>query len=163
VSERHEYQVFLGLGSNIRPQEHIPKAIELLRAAAHVERISRIWRTPPVGGAGPDFLNAAVQIRTSLPPGTLKSVVLRSIEARLGRVRTFNKYAPRTIDLDILIVDGVVHEPQIWNLAFQAVPLAELLPDYTNPATGETLAQAARRLAQQVPIEVCPDPQLDCF
>jgi 7,8-dihydro-6-hydroxymethylpterin-pyrophosphokinase len=67
----------------------------------------------------------------------------------LGRVRTENKYAPRTIDLDILVVDGAVCEPQIWSQAFLAIPLSELLPDYLEPETGETLSQVSTRLKRE--------------
>ena len=158
-----EHQVYLGIGSNIQPLENLPRCLALLRQKVLVEEVSRIWKNPPVGSTGEDFLNAAVRIRTSLEAEDLKTRVLRPIESQLGRVRTRDKYAPRTIDLDILIIDGKVCDPQIWKRAFLAVPLAELLPRYTDPKTGETLSEAARRLAEKIPMEVCPEPQLDCF
>jgi 7,8-dihydro-6-hydroxymethylpterin-pyrophosphokinase len=60
----------------------------------------------------------------------LKSLVLRRIEIEMGRIRIFNKYAPRPIDLDNLIADGQIIEPGLWSRAHLAVPLAELLPGY---------------------------------
>jgi 2-amino-4-hydroxy-6-hydroxymethyldihydropteridine diphosphokinase len=159
----HSYVIFLSIGSNIQPQENLPKAFGLLRQEVHIEEVSRVWKTPAVGGGGPDFLNAALRIRTHLAPDELKSRVLHPIEARLGRVRTENKYAPRPIDLDILIVDGSVHDPQIWKQAFLAVPLADLLPTLENSENGETLSEAAARLAENQAIETCSEPSLDCF
>jgi 2-amino-4-hydroxy-6-hydroxymethyldihydropteridine diphosphokinase len=159
----HNHEILLSIGSNIRPQENLPKAFELLREEVHIEEVSKVWKCPAVGGDGPDFLNAALRIRTHLAPEILKRQVLRPIEARLGRVRTENKYAPRPIDLDILIVDGSVHDPQIWKQVFLAVPLADLLPTLENSENGETLSEAAARLAENHPIETCPEPRLDCF
>lgn len=158
-----DHQVYLGIGSNIEPKENLPKSLELLRQHVLVNQVSKVWKNPPVGGEGQDFLNAAVRIRTSLLPQDLKDKVLRPVETQMGRVRTQDKYAPRPIDLDILIVDEMVYDPQIWKRAFLAVPLAELIPGLKNPETGETLAEAAMRLAEKVPLEVCPDPNLDCF
>jgi 2-amino-4-hydroxy-6-hydroxymethyldihydropteridine diphosphokinase len=136
----------LSLGSNIEPQKNIPAALELLSREVGVEQVSTAWWTPAVGSDGPNFLNAAVRIRTDYPSEVLKKRVLRKIEEELGRVRTRDKYAPRTIDLDILIYDGIEFEKRIWTLAFLAVPLAEILPDYQNRDTGESLAEAAERL-----------------
>jgi 2-amino-4-hydroxy-6-hydroxymethyldihydropteridine diphosphokinase len=163
ANEQTEHQVFLGIGSNIDPQENLPRAVELLAGLVRVEAISRVWRTTAVGGKGPDFLNAALEIRTPLQAETLKREVLRPVEAQLGRVRTEDKYAPRTIDLDILIMDAKVFDPQIWEQAFLAVPLADILPGYAKTSSSETLAQAAIRLAQGVLIEPCLEPDLDCF
>jgi len=163
ANEQAEHQVFLGIGSNIDPQENLPKAVELLASLVRVEAVSQVWRTTAVGGKGPDFLNAALEIRTPLQAEALKREVLRLVEAQLGRVRTEDKYAPRPIDLDILIVDSMVFDAQIWEQAFLAIPLADLLPGYTNPTSGETLSQAAIRLAQGVLILPCPEPDLDCF
>lgn len=128
-----------------------------------VAAVSQVWKTPAVGPAGPDFLNAALCVWSPFPPEVLKTEILRPIETRLGRRRTANKYAPRPIDLDILMVDGQVYEMQVWEQAFLAVPLADLLPDYANPRTGETLAQAAARLSRGLAVETCPEPDLNCY
>jgi 2-amino-4-hydroxy-6-hydroxymethyldihydropteridine diphosphokinase len=150
-------RVCLGLGSNIDPQEHLPRALELLSKYAAIEAVSTAWETPAVGNHGPDFLNAAVLVRTPLPPELLKSQVIRHIEKELGRVRTANKNAPRTIDIDILLVDHQVIDPDLWTQAYLAVPVAELLPDYPSGERGETLAQVAHRLAQITSIRPRPD------
>ena len=143
-----EHQIFISLGSNIRPEKHLPRALELLRWAVQVERVSCAWQTPSVGTSGPDFINVVVQVKSSLQAEGLKKRLLRPIESRLGRVRTVDKFAARTIDLDILTIDNVVMDSDIWTQAHLAVPLAELIPGYAHPMSGETLAQIAARLAQ---------------
>jgi 2-amino-4-hydroxy-6-hydroxymethyldihydropteridine diphosphokinase len=100
------HQVIIGLGSNISPAENLKSALYLLGQYAPIEAISEVWQTRAVGSRGPDFLNAAVVISTSLSYDDLRNQILRPIENLLGRVRTKDPNAPRTIDLDILIVDG---------------------------------------------------------
>jgi 7,8-dihydro-6-hydroxymethylpterin-pyrophosphokinase len=101
---------------------------------------------------GPDFLNVVILICTTLTPEELKSKVINEIEITLGRERTKNKNAPRTIDIDILIVDEKLYDAEVWKQAHMAVPLAELIPDYAHPVTGETLEHVAQQLAKRTPI-----------
>jgi 2-amino-4-hydroxy-6-hydroxymethyldihydropteridine diphosphokinase len=136
------------LGSNIDPEKHLPEALALLADQLKVVNRSSVWETPPVGGNGPNFLNAVVLVYTPLPPETMREELLRPVEAALGRVRSSDPNAPRTIDLDILVFDGMVLEPEIWSQAHWGVPLAELIPDCLNPETGETVQQAAQRLSE---------------
>lgn len=151
-SETH--LAYLGLGSNISPETNFPRALNLLRGTVQVVAVSKTWNTPAVGTEGPDFLNAAVAIRTELSQNELKSRVIRKIENDLGRVRTEDKNAPRPIDIDILIFDNELFDPQIWLQVHLAVPLAELIPNYIHPESGETLAQTARRLSLSTPINL---------
>ena len=146
-----DYCIYLELGSNIDPKLNLPLAIGILRRLVSVERISSIWETPAVGSTGPNFLNLAVQIRSSLPPDALKLLILRKIEAHLGRERTSDKNAPRTIDIDIVIVDGKVVDDQLWHRAHVAIPLAELIPDLWNENKGEPLIQTSERLSAADP------------
>ena len=115
-------------------------------------RASSVWESPAVGSHGPNFLNAALLCQTSLAAEALKWQVLRPLEARLGRVRNQDKNAPRPIDFDIITVDGRLYDPLLWQYAFRAVPVAELLPDLISE-TGERLAEAARRLAVELPLK----------
>jgi 2-amino-4-hydroxy-6-hydroxymethyldihydropteridine diphosphokinase len=151
------YTVYLLLGSNIQPEANIQAAIHLLRGQVELYNLSPVWETPAVGSNGPNFLNLAAEIRTPLELEPLKQMVLRSIEARLGRVRTPNKNAPRSIDLDIMIYDRIVMEPNIWRQAHIACPLASLLPDLVEPQTGITLSQIAARLRHSVPVRLRRD------
>lgn len=160
LAAKENHQVYLGLGSNISPEGNLLRAMGLLREQATVEQTSQVWETPPSGANGPNFLNAVVRINTPLIPSLLKSLVLRRIEVVLKRVRTSNKNSPRTIDLDILIYDGLVMDPKVWTHAFVAVPLADLIPDYRNPATQETIREAAQRLGKITPVKPRPDIRL---
>jgi 2-amino-4-hydroxy-6-hydroxymethyldihydropteridine diphosphokinase len=156
-SVRHPKKAYLGLGSNIDPAINIAGALEMLGRHLTIEEVAQTWETAAVGSHGPNFLNTAAAVHTQLPPELLKSLVLRRIERELGRVRTANKNAPRTIDLDILVYEGQVLDPKVWTYAFVAVPLAELLPGLRNPETGETLEQTAKRLADGARLTSRPD------
>ena len=114
--------------------------------------LSSIWETPAIGAEGPMFLNAVAFAKTPFSIKNLKCNVLRSIEAQLGRVRTRNPNAPRTIDLDILLYDGRVIDKEIWKYVHLALPLSELLPDLSNPHTGQSLKEIARELSREKPL-----------
>lgn len=140
---------YIGVGSNISPETNIPRALELLATATHLIAISTFYRTEPLGDSQqPPFLNGVAKILTSQTPRVLKDNVLRSIEAQLGRIRTENKYAPRPIDLDILIIENTVSadpgihlpDPDIRTRSFVAVPLLELAPELLMPDTLEPLS-----------------------
>ncbi len=146
MSARETDLVYLGLGSNIEAERHLPRAVQWLREAAPVVAVSSVWEGPAVGTTGPPFLNAALALRSPLSAAALKARLLRPIEHALGRVRTADKFAPRPIDLDILIHHGVELDPDLWRLAHIAVPLAEILPDWRHPHSGERLAEVAARL-----------------
>lgn len=122
--------ICLLLGSNIKAEENLPKAVTLLQKQVNVLQSSSVWESPALGSDGPNFLNAAVLAMTSLDAVSLKKQVLRPLEAQLGRVRTEDKNAPRTIDIDIIIYDKKLLDPFLWQHAHMAVPLAEILPDY---------------------------------
>jgi len=153
VGKDEGVQVFLGLGSNIQPELNFPKAIALLRQVLDIEAFSSVWETPDVGSPGPDFLNAALQARTSLAAEDLRANVLKPIEERLGRVRTADPNAPRTIDIDLLIYDGIPVEDGIWEHAHLCLPLSELIPSFSHPTHGETLSEAAQRLAGSISLK----------
>lgn len=155
-------QFCLSLGSNIDPAENLNAAVELLREEMTVLAVSRAWRTPAVGTRGPDFLNAAVLVITHHQPETLKLKILRKIEDRLGRVRTEDKFAPRTIDIDIVVCDEQIIDTDLWTFAHLALPVSELLPDLYHPQSKKSLEQIARQLAYDTGISPCPDI-LECI
>lgn len=150
-------RVCLILGSNIDPELNIQRALRKLEQIFPVEGVSAVWETPAVGSDGPNFLNAAVVIYTSLDPRSLKEQLLRPLEARLGRVRTADKFAPRTLDIDIVAWNAVILDHNVWRQAHLAVPVAELLPCYWSDETGEYLEQVARRLSTMTPIRARPE------
>ena len=148
-----DHRVYLGVGSNIQPQENLPRAINLISKKVTIEEISSVYQTQAVGSLGPDFLNAVVLVRTTLSCEQLKKTIIREIEDTLGRIRTSDKNAPRTIDIDILIKDDEVYDEDIWELAHLAVPLAELYPDYMHPITNKPLSHIAEDLNSSKPIK----------
>jgi 2-amino-4-hydroxy-6-hydroxymethyldihydropteridine diphosphokinase len=142
------HQACLNIGSNIQPEIHIPQAIELLRRSTQVEALSQCWETPAVGSEGPNFINLAIRLQTSLDAVSLKTDLIGSIEKALGRVRTQDKNAPRTIDLDIILFDGAVLETNLWRRLFVALPVSELFPDLVEPGSGLSLRKVAENLRQ---------------
>lgn len=152
ADQQKVHQAYLCLGSNIQPEENLRKAIHLLRQAGEIQALSRCFETLAIGSDGeshedePNFLNLAVRLTTSMDASALKNEVIGAIELSLGRVRSANKYAPRPIDLDIIVFDGEVLDTNLWKRVYIALPFSELLPDLVNPQSGETLRQTAGRL-----------------
>jgi 2-amino-4-hydroxy-6-hydroxymethyldihydropteridine diphosphokinase len=156
-------RVFISMGSNIDGERNLREAVRRLALRCRLLAVSPVYETAPVGGAdevgkadevgrADNFSNAAALIETDLTVAELKTTVLQVIERELGRVRTEDKYAPRTIDLDISLFNDQVfdvgqrHDPEISKYPHIAVPLADLAPDQRHPETGQTLGQIARGL-----------------
>ena len=140
---------YIGVGSNIEPEINIVRALDLLRQCSRAVATSTFHRTRAIGPPGqPDYLNGVWRIETTVTPHDLKFRVLRRIEEQLGRIRGPDKYAPRTIDLDVLLCGGEVVSdpdcripaPEIRQRPFLVVMLLELDPDLVLPDTGESLA-----------------------
>jgi 7,8-dihydro-6-hydroxymethylpterin-pyrophosphokinase len=83
----------------------------------------------------------------------LKERVIQVIESQLGRVRTADKFAARSMDIDIILFDDQLISDLGWELAYVMVPLAELHPEFRNPGTGETVKEKAARLRREVWLE----------
>jgi 2-amino-4-hydroxy-6-hydroxymethyldihydropteridine diphosphokinase len=154
------HQACLLLGSNIQPEKNLTLGLDLLRLMVTISRLSSIWETPSVGISGPDFLNLAVLITTPMNARELKAQILRPLEIQLGRVRSANKNAPRTFDIDIILFDGQLLDPNLWRYAHRAVPVAEIMPDYLS-SRGDTLKDAASELAKTAPIHLRQDILID--
>jgi len=148
VSDRRHH-AYLSIGSNIRPEFHLPKAIDLLKNYGEVKAVSSAWESHAIGSAGPNFLNACALFAVDLEPYDLKELIIRPIEAQLGRRRNADKNAPRTIDLDVVLFDHRPLNLDYWEYPFVVVPLAELIPDFIHPNRREKLAQVAGQLQDQ--------------
>jgi 2-amino-4-hydroxy-6-hydroxymethyldihydropteridine diphosphokinase len=140
---------YVAVGSNIEPMDNIPRALLMLKTHVAISAISNFYRTSPVGGGNqPYFINGVVKIRTDRSPRELKFEVLRKIEEKLGRVRSEDKFAPRTIDLDMILYGMTVldepglclPDPSIRLYPFVAIPLAEVAPELILPDTKTSLA-----------------------
>ncbi len=132
------------LGSNIEPEKNMPLARARLKAAFPGMLFSDFYETEPVGPAGEHhFWNAAGIIKTPLSREEV-SVLLKKIEADLGRMRDpGNKFIPRTMDIDILPCDDWQYQ------AFIMVPLAEIAAEITDPETGKTFGVLAKECLEK--------------
>ena len=152
MSESH--LAYLSLGSNIQPKVNLIKAVRLLQNHGKIEKISSVWESESVGAEGPHYLNACILLITSSSQKELKKEVLLPIELKLGRIRTENKFAPRTMDIDIVLFDDRSCDDRYWEQAFVVIPLAEIYPNYENPLTRESLAETATRLRTGIWMEM---------
>lgn len=161
----------LSLGSNIEPVVNLPLASRLLADRLQVLGFSAVFETTPADfSQGPVFLNAAAEVTCELTPRALKYEVLRPLERELGRTRTADRNAPRTIDLDISLVgqriiedseaDLRIPDPEILTRSHVAVPLANLAPERIHPVTGQRLREIANQLGAR---GVRPRPDLRLF
>ena len=148
------HTAYIGVGSNLGEREAtIRDALELLAAdpELEIEAVSAIRETDPVGVVDqPRFLNAALRLVTDLAPKPLLERLL-GVEQQLGRVRSGERYGPRTIDLDLLLYgDEIVDEPglrvphpRLAERRFVLEPLAELDPGLVVPGLGPIQALLA--------------------
>ena len=158
---KRRYQAYISLGSNIAPRQNLVQAVQLLRQSVMVNAVSAVWETDAVGSTGPRFMNATAWISTELDALSLKEQVLRPIEEKLGRVRGEDKYAPRTIDLDILVFDEKIVDEGLWKRDFLALPTSELRPDLLDEQTGRNLGEIAQSLKTHSSAVVVPDLDLN--
>lgn len=155
----HRLTAYVGLGSNVGDR------LANLRAARHrlahealrPPRSSSVYETEPIGAVADqrDFLNACVELEVALEPEELLGR-LKAIERELGRSAGGARHGPRAIDLDLLLLDGVVHRstrltlphPEIARRRFVLLPLLELEPRLRLP-DGSALADALSAVAGQ--------------
>ncbi len=136
----------IALGGNLGdPRRQVLDAVDALARlpATRLLRRSRLYRTPPWGVLEqPPFVNAAALLETGLAPHALLDALL-AIEQRAGRVRA-ERNGPRTLDLDLLHMDGVqlddarltLPHPRIAERAFVLLPLNDIAPDLVLPGQG---------------------------
>ena len=138
-------RAFVGLGANLGdPRAAVTEALRQLAALpdSTLMATSSLYRTAPVDATGPAFVNAVAELRTTLSPHDLLHR-LQAIEQAHGRERPYRN-APRTLDLDLLLVDGCMIDdaeltlphPRLHQRAFVLVPLAELAPGLCVPGRG---------------------------
>ena len=147
-------RAFVGLGANLGERETtLRRALDLLAAEPGIEvaAVSTFRETEPVDYLDqPNFVNAAAELRTELPPLELLERLLE-VERRLGRTRNGPRFGPRTVDLDLLLYgDETIREPglrvphpRLHERRFALEPLAELDPDLVLPGHGPVQAVLA--------------------
>ena len=119
----------VAIGSNVDPERHVAAALARLAAGLTVRARSALVRTRPVGPPDrPEYLNGAVLVETAMGRAALKAY-LRGVEADLGRTRTADRYAPRTIDLDIVVWNGEVVDDDVRVRPYLRAAVREVWPD----------------------------------
>lgn len=145
-------RAFIGVGSNIFPEENILSALRMLKHKYHVTETSVFYATSPLGNRQqPEFINGvwSLWLKSNSTIDIFKD--LKAIEQELGRVRTQDKYASRTIDLDLIYVEGVldpslkIPDPDIYERCFLALPLWELDSTLIMNDTGESVYTIIQR------------------
>jgi len=138
--------VFLGLGSNVDPQQNLRLAISELRRRYGSLEISSVYENAAVGFEGSDFLNLVVRLDSDESPADMHEHI-ESIHDMAGRERGKAKFMSRPLDIDLLLYDDLVlDEPpiklpraDILEYSFVLRPLRELAPDLVHPETGRTM------------------------
>ena len=122
------HSVIVSVGSNINPEKNLDSARLVLSRECVFYSEAAVIETEPDGYKDqPDFLNGAFLLGTDLAYQDFNQY-LKTVEARLGRVKGPIKSGPRCIDLDIIIWDGkVVHDDYIEEKYYVMVPVNELL------------------------------------
>lgn len=169
----NEVMALIGVGSNIAPFKYIPAAFTLLKQRQRIIASSTFYQTEPLGRPDqPAFINGVWAIQTTTPPLRLQKQ-LHDIEDQLGRIRTSDKYAPRVIDLD-LILHGreqchtqklTLPHPDL-NRAFVLGPTVELITALNlqgfncqlpnTPPTPQEIGQPLTDLTKQLQRHCCP-------
>ncbi|MEN6403114.1 MAG: 2-amino-4-hydroxy-6-hydroxymethyldihydropteridine diphosphokinase [Armatimonadia bacterium] len=141
-------RAYISFGSNIAPEDNVRRALLLLAREMRVVGLATVYRTKPVGRPEQgDYLNGIVAMESELGEGELRAA-LREIERKLGRVRSDDRYAARTMDLD-LVGYGKAVAREASERAFVGVPLAELAPGLRANGKEETLEEAAGRMSRE--------------
>ena len=141
-------RIWLSLGSNIDRERNIRGAVAALAAQFGELVISRVFESEAVGFEGDPFYNLVVGCDTQQGIDELM-MLFRRIESDFGRVRSGDRFAPRTLDIDLLtygtriLHEGRIELPrdEILKYAFVLQPLAEVAGDERHPQTGQTYAE----------------------
>ena len=155
--------IYISLGSNIERDRHIRAGLDALHAEFGELRVSRVFESEAVGFNGRPFYNLVAAAETDLPLAIVCQR-LRAMEFAHGREPDAKKFAPRTLDLDLLLYGDLVCETplvlprgEVLTNAFVLWPLAELAPTLHHPVDGRTMGelwQAYDKASQQL----CPMP-----
>jgi 2-amino-4-hydroxy-6-hydroxymethyldihydropteridine diphosphokinase len=156
--------VYVAAGSNVAPEAHLARAVAELARAFPGARFSPWYRNRAVGFEGADFINLVVGFDTELPlPAVLER--LQAIEALCGRGRDAPRWAPRSMDLDVLLYGDLVSEepavkvprPDLLKRAYMLGPLAALAPEVMHPIARTSIGELWRAFDQAAhPLERLP-------
>jgi 2-amino-4-hydroxy-6-hydroxymethyldihydropteridine diphosphokinase len=157
-----KHTAYIGLGANLGDaQAQVRHALGELGRLPHTQLLaaSSLYRSAPIDSSGDDYINAVATLQTELAPHALLRALQR-IEQAAGRKRPYPN-APRTLDLDLLMVDELclstaeltLPHPRLHERAFVLVPLAALAPGLVVPKRGavtQLLAQVAHQACEKI-------------
>jgi 2-amino-4-hydroxy-6-hydroxymethyldihydropteridine diphosphokinase len=150
-------RAYVAIGSNIEPAANVRLAMLHLAKQVLIANVSMVYRTAALGRPEQDpYYNCVVAIETDMAPLELRRC-MRAIEEALGRRRNEDKYAARTIDLDLIVYgDNVLDaeglklpDPEIMERPFLAIPLWELAPSLVLAGSGRPIAEVAAGMKQE--------------
>ncbi len=138
-------EVFVGVGSNVERERRLAEGLSRLHRQFGRLRLSPVYESAAVGFQGNPFFNLVVGFETELSPPMLVAS-LRDIEIACGRGPNAPRFAPRPLDLDLLLYGDLVVEqadlhlprPDILQYGFALKPLADLIPQRRHPVIGYT-------------------------
>jgi len=143
-----EVPVFIAAGSNVEAQRNLALALTELEREFGVLTVSHAYRNAAVGFDGPDFINLVVGLKTRLG---VREVIerLHGIETHCGRPRSAPKWAPRSMDLDILLYGDLICDeaglklprPDLLRRAYMLGPLAEIVPGLKHPTANKAIRE----------------------
>lgn len=141
-------EVYVAAGSNVKPEENLARAVRELQAQFPGVRFSPWYRNSAVGFSGDDFINLVAGFDTQLPLGEVLER-LHAIETLCGRPRGAPRWAPRSMDLDVLLYGDLVCDepgirlprPDLLRRAYMLGPLAALAPQVMHPTEKRRIAE----------------------
>jgi 2-amino-4-hydroxy-6-hydroxymethyldihydropteridine diphosphokinase len=141
-------KVYVGLGSNIDPEDNLRLGVGELRQRFGELELSDTYQSAAIGFAGPDFLNVVVGLESSDTPVCIHEQ-FEAIHRMAGRQRGGAKLSSRPLDIDLLLYDDLVlnetglrlPRSDILEYSFVLRPFSELAPDLIHPETGLPLAE----------------------
>jgi len=157
-------RLYLGLGSNLEPARHLRQALDGLTRFLGPLEVSPAYHSLPFGGLDQaPYANLVAAADCLQPPRELLQALLQ-LEAQMGRVRTGQRWASRSIDIDILLYgDWVIAEPGLtiphYDLGqrdFFLQPLLDLVPDLCHPQSGVRLAALLAALPPETKTNLQP-------
>ena len=160
-------RAFVSIGSNIDRERNILEAnTRLVGDFEHVV-FSKVYETEAVGFEGDAFLNLVACFETHLMPDELNRR-LHDLEQEMGRDPDGPSFAPRGIDLDLLLYDDLVLQGEgfalpradIEKYAFVLRPLADLAPNLVHPTTRRPLVEMLAEMQEAVDMVPVSDAHL---
>lgn len=141
-------RVYVSLGSNMQREKHLRGGLRDLRAVFGRLDLSPVYESAAVGFEGEPFLNLVAAFETEQSIEEVDTELSR-IEEQHGRVRGEERFAPRTLDIDLLLFgDCVMRRPgltvprdEILEYAFVLKPLVDLAGEECHPVVGRSYAE----------------------